>query len=342
MKVLLLAGGDSGEREVSLDSGAAIYASLKRLGHTVYAIDPASGKSLLTSDGKFLSGPSTSGATAAAPAQGGAMALAKSLVTPAFHDIKVVFLALHGGTGENGSIQNLLELAGMPFTGSDMTGSTVAMHKEMSKRLFKSEGINTPKWKTFRVKDNGISRDIVNEISSFFEFPVIVKPNDSGSTLGLTRVEKREELAEAFQKTLKESKIVLVEEYIAGRELTVPVLDNRMFPVIEIIPESGLYDYEAKYTKGRSQYIVPAEISNKLSDKIKSTAKQVYDILGAAGLARIDFILAKGNKYHCLELNTLPGMTELSLAPMAAQAEGVSFDQLIELLIKSALEHHHK
>lgn len=342
MKVLLLAGGDSGEREVSLDSGAAIYASLKRLGHTVYAIDPASGKSLLTSEGKFLSGPSTSGATAAAPAQGGAMALAKSLVTPAFHDIKVVFLALHGGTGENGSIQNLLELAGMPFTGSDMTGSTVAMHKEMSKRLFKSEGINTPKWKTFRVKDNGISRDIVNEISSFFEFPVIVKPNDSGSTLGLTRVEKREELADAFQKTLKESKIVLVEEYISGRELTVPVLDNRVFPVIEIKPESGLYDYEAKYTKGRSQYIVPAEISNKLSDKIKSTAKQVYDILGAAGLARIDFILAKGNKYHCLELNTLPGMTELSLAPMAAQAEGVSFDQLIELLIKSALEHHHK
>ncbi|MEE8404800.1 MAG: D-alanine--D-alanine ligase, partial [candidate division Zixibacteria bacterium] len=253
MKVLLLAGGDSGEREVSLDSGVAIYESLKRLGHTVYAIDPASGKSLLTSDGKFMTGASTSGVTAAAPAQGGAMALAKSLVTPAFHDIKVVFLALHGGTGENGSIQNLLELAGMPFTGSDMTGSTVAMHKEMSKRLFKSEGINTPKWKTFRVKDNGISRDIVNEISSFFEFPVIVKPNDSGSTLGLTRVEKREELADAFQKTLKESKIVLVEEYISGRELTVPVLDNRVFPVIEIKPESGLYDYEAKYTKGRSQ-----------------------------------------------------------------------------------------
>ena len=342
MKVLLLAGGDSGEREVSLDSGAAIYDSLKRLGHTVYAIDPASGKSLLTSDGKFLSGSSTAGATAAAPVQRGAMALAKTLVTPAFDDIKVVFLALHGGTGENGSIQNLLELAGMPFTGSDMTGSTVAMHKEMSKRLFKSEGINTPKWKTFRVKDNGISRDIVNEISSFFEFPVIVKPNDSGSTLGLSRVEKREELADAFQKTLKESKIVLVEEYISGRELTVPVLDNRVFPVIEIIPESGLYDYEAKYTKGRSQYVVPAEISNKLSDKMKSTAKQVYDILGAAGLARIDFILAKGNKYHCLELNTLPGMTELSLAPMAAQAEGVSFDQLIELLIKSALEHHQK
>ena len=342
MKVLLLAGGDSGEREVSLDSGAAIYDSLKRLGHTVYAIDPASGKSLLTSDGRFLSGASTAGATAAAPVQRGAMALAKTLVTPAFDDIKVVFLALHGGTGENGSIQNLLELAGMPFTGSDMTSSTVAMHKEMSKRLFKSEGINTPKWKTFRVKDNGISRDIVNEISSFFEFPVIVKPNDSGSTLGLSRVEKREELADAFQKTLKESKIVLVEEYISGRELTVPVLDNRVFPVIEIIPESGLYDYEAKYTKGRSQYVVPAEISNKLSDKMKSTAKQVYDILGAAGLARIDFILAKGNKYHCLELNTLPGMTELSLAPMAAQAEGVSFDQLIELLIKSALEHHQK
>ncbi len=342
MKVLLLAGGDSGEREVSLDSGAAVYESLRRLGHTVYAIDPASGKSLLTSDGKFLSGASTAGATAAAPVQRGAMALAKTLVTSAFDDIKVVFLALHGGTGENGSIQNLLELAGMPFTGSDMTGSTVAMHKEMSKRLFKSEGINTPKWKTFRVKDNGISRDIVNEISSFFEFPVIVKPNDSGSTLGLSRVEKREELADAFQKTLKESKNVLVEEYISGRELTVPVLDNRAFPVIEIIPESGLYDYEAKYTKGRSQYVVPAEISNKLSDKMKSTAKQVYEILGAAGLARIDFILAKGNKYHCLELNTLPGMTELSLAPMAAKAEGIEFDELIKMLIESALVHHSK
>ena len=342
MKVLLLAGGDSGEREVSLDSGAAVYESLKRLGHTVYAIDPASGKSLLTSDGKFLTGPSASGATAATPAQGGAMALAKSLVTPAFHDIEVVYLALHGGTGENGSIQNLLELAGMPFTGTDMTGSTVAMHKEMSKRLFQSEGITTPKWKTFRVKDNGISREIVNEISSFFEFPVIVKPNDSGSTLGLTRVEKREELAAAFQKTLKESKTVMVEEYISGRELTVPVLDNRVFSVIEIIPESGLYDYEAKYTKGRSEYVVPAKINEKISDKIKKTAKEVYDILGAAGLARIDFIMAKNNKYYCLELNTLPGMTELSLAPMAAKAEGINFDKLNEMLIQSALNHHKK
>ena len=342
MKVLLLAGGDSGEREVSLDSGAAVYESLKRLGFTVYAIDPASGKSLLTSDGKSLTEPSAVGATAAAPVQRGAMALAKTLVTPAFDDIKVVFLALHGGTGENGSIQNLLELAGMPFTGSDMTASTVAMHKDMSKRLFKSEGISTPKWKTYRIKDGGISADMITEINSYFDFPVIVKPNDSGSTLGLTRVEKSEQLTAAFEKSLKESKIVLVEEYIAGRELTVPVLDSRIFPVIEIIPESGLYDYEAKYTKGRSEYIVPAKISEKITNQIKKTAKEVYDILGAAGLARIDFLMDEKGDYYCLELNTLPGMTELSLAPMAARADGVQFDELIKMLIDSALVHHPK
>lgn len=339
MKILILAGGDSSEREVSLNSGAAIYESLKRLGHLVYAIDPASSKSLLTSDGKFLIGATSGGSAPITPSQTGAMALAKSLVSPAFRDIDVVFLALHGGKGENGSIQNLLELSRRPFTGSDMIGSAVAMNKAMSKRLFQSADIPTPKWQCYRTKPESIDKHLINDIESHFDYPIIVKPNDSGSTIGITKVARSAELVEAVKKALKESRDVLIEEYIPGRELTVPVLDGRVFPIVEIIPKSGLYDYEAKYTKGKSEYVVPAEVDAKIAKAVKKSASSVYEILGAAGLARIDFILADDRKFYCLELNTLPGMTELSLAPMAAKAEGIEFDELISMLVDSALSH---
>jgi len=338
MKVMLLAGGDSSEREVSLNSGAAIFNSLKKLGHDVYAIDPSSGKSLLSSDGKFLTKAMSSNVEAGSVPQVGAMALAKSITGSELRDFEVVFLALHGGKGENGSIQNLLELARIPFTGSDMKASAIAMDKATSKRLFEVEKIRTPKWKAYNIDSKGIDGKIFKEIKKNFKFPIIVKPNDGGSTIGLTKVSKPKELPAAFETALKESHCILVEDYIAGRELTVPILDGQALPVIEIIPKSGLYDYEAKYTKEKTEYIVPAKINSKLAKEVQKASLLVYEIIGAAGLARVDFMLAKNGKFYCLEINTLPGMTELSLSPMAAKAVGINFDQLIERMVKSAVK----
>ncbi len=338
MKVLLLAGGDSSEREVSLNSGAAIYNSLKKLGHDVFAIDPSTGKSLLSQEGKFLTKGISSTAVAGSVPQVGAMALAKSIVSPEFSNFEVVFLALHGGKGENGSIQNLLELARVPFTGSDMKASAVAMDKATSKRIFESAKIITPKWKVYSFDSNTIDDSILKEVKKYFKFPIIVKPNDGGSTIGLTKVTKPQELRAALELSLKESNVVLVEDFIKGRELTVPVLDGLALPVIEIIPKSGLYDYEAKYTKGKTEYIVPAKIPAKIAKAVQKVSVSVYEIIGAAGLARVDFMITKSGKFYCLEINTLPGMTELSLSPMAAKALGISFDRLIEKMVESALK----
>ncbi len=342
MKVLLLAGGDSSEREVSLSSGAAIYSSLKKLGHEVFAIDTSTGKSLLSSEGKFLTEGISSTVLAGPTPQVGAMALARSIVSPEFRSFDVVFLALHGGKGENGSIQNLLELARVPFTGSNMKASAIAMDKATSKRLFESAKIATPKWKVYDTQSDAICDAILKEVKKYFKFPVIVKPNDGGSTIGLTKVNKPQELRGAFELALKESKVILVEEFIKGSELTVPVLDGKALPVIEIIPKSGLYDFEAKYTKGKSEYIVPAKIPAKITKAVQRAAVSVYEIIGAAGLARVDFMVNKKGKFYCLEINTLPGMTELSLSPMAATAVGISFDQLIEKMVESAVRQFRK
>jgi len=342
MKVLLLAGGDSSERDVSLDSGAAIHESLTRLGHTVIAIDTADGKSLLASDGKFPTGKVKSAPVVTQTNNSGALTLAKSISTPEFCEFDVVFLALHGGKGENGSLQNLLELAKVPFTGSDMKASAIAMDKATSKRLFESARIPTPKWKAYTIYSGEIEESVIKDIKKSFKLPVIVKPNDGGSTIGLTIVKKQIEMRAAFELSLKESPVVLVEDYIKGRELTVPVIDSQALPVIEIIPKSGLYDYEAKYTKGMTEYVVPAQIPAKKAKEIQKAALKVYEIIGASGLARVDFMITKSGKFYCLELNTLPGMTELSLSPMAAKASGINFDQLVDKMVQSAIRRFKK
>ncbi|HEX2896896.1 MAG TPA: D-alanine--D-alanine ligase [candidate division Zixibacteria bacterium] len=342
MKVLLLAGGDSSEREVSLNSGAAIFNSLKKLGHDVFAIDPSTGQSLLSANGKFLTGAMSSNIEAGSVPQIGAMALAKSITGQELHDFEVVFLALHGGKGENGSIQNLLELAKIPFTGSDMKASAIAMDKATTKRLLESAKILTPKWGVYKISNGVISTEVIRDVKKKFKFPIIVKPNDGGSTIGLTKVTKVPEIQKAFETALKESNEILVEDYIKGRELTVPVIDGVPLPVIEIIPKSGLYDYEAKYTKGKTEYIVPAKIPAKKAKELQKSAVNVFEIVGASGLARIDFMMAKSGKSYCLEINTLPGMTELSLSPMAAKASGISFDQLVERIVDSAVQNFKK
>ncbi len=342
MRVLLLAGGASNEREVSLTSGEAVFGALQRLGYEVQIIDPANGMSLLGGDGKFITSGASRSTQEVVAASASSPALVKALDSCRFADMDVVFIALHGGAGENGAVQCLLELADKAYTGSDMTASAVAMDKAITKRLLASAKIQTPDWELYRLASGDIDGRLMEKISGRFSFPIVVKPNDSGSTIGLSKVEEEASLYPALRLALKESPNILIEKYIPGRELTVAVLDGQALPVVEIRAAGGLYDYEAKYTKGKSEYIVPADIGLETGQSIQEAAAKAYEIIGAAGLVRVDFILADSGEFYCLEVNTVPGMTSLSLAPMAAKAAGIGFDDLISRLIASALNRHYK
>lgn len=334
MKILLLAGGHSSEREVSLSTGHTIYESLKRQGHKVIAIDPASGRSLLDDNGNFLAISSE-----APPASSVLYApLVADLNKPGQQDFELVFLALHGGEGENGSIQNLLELAGQKYTGSKMCASAIAMNKAITKRLIQSVGVRTPVWQLYTLDRDGTIAQISRKIVESLDCPVVVKPNASGSTVGVTKVNSADGLAEALNRAAKEGREILVERFISGREMTTAVLDGHAFPVVEIRPQNELYDYEAKYTAGKSVYLAPAEIPDELDREIRKAALAVYDVIGASGIARVDFLLTATGEFYCLELNSLPGMTELSLAPMSARCEGIDLDQLVGMIIQSALK----
>ena len=333
MKVLLLAGGESSEREVSLTSGKAVFEALDRLGHQVLALDPATGLSLTGPGGGFLPAPEAQIDRSKLDGR----VLTSALESPDAAATEVVFIALHGGAGENGTIQNLLDLAGMRYTGSGMRASAIAIDKAVTKRLAESVAIPTPAWRLYRVGRNGRGVDkALQDAAERFRFPCIVKPNDGGSTIGLTKVAENGGLRPAFEAALAESTAVLVETYVAGREITCAVLSGRALPLVEIVPRNGLYDYEAKYTKGMSEYIVPAQLPESQAHSIQEAALKVYDMVGAAGLTRVDFILDESGAYFFLEINTVPGLTALSLAPMAAQAVGISFDQMIEQLIREA------
>ncbi|KAA3633806.1 MAG: ATP-grasp domain-containing protein, partial [Calditrichaeota bacterium] len=288
MKVLVLAGGDSNERTVSLSSGKAVFDALKRLGHIAYALDPSSGKSLLGSDGSFIEFKKDDSGRAAAPTKSSGWSLAKTLGSPAFQDIEIVFITLHGGSGENGKLQCLLEIAGKKHTGSDMAASAIAMDKATSKRLCVSEKIKTPKFEVYHISNKDITDELLAPILKKFKFPFIVKPNDGGSTLGLSKVDSESELVRAIEKAASESTHVIIEEFIAGREITAAVLQGKKLPLVEIVPNSGLYDYEAKYTKGSSEYFVPADISEELTEAIQEAAVKIYNIIGCSGLARAD------------------------------------------------------
>ncbi len=337
MKVLLLAGGDSPEREVSLSSGKAVFEALQRLGHEVTALDPATGNSLLDSSGKFLTADVEKTPEMSHTLPTLSPTLPDILNESRLCDIEVVFIALHGGAGENGVMQCLLDVARVPYTGSGMKASAVAMDKAMAKRLFLSVGIDTPEWELHRLNPQEVTETTAQALAGRFDFPLIVKPNDSGSTVGLTKVESPFDLKDALVTAAKVSREVLVEKYIPGREMTVAVLDGKALPVVEIKAASGLYDFEAKYTKGKSEYFVPADIPEKTARQLQEAAEKAYAVIGAAGLVRVDFILAENDAFYCLELNTVPGMTNLSLAPMAAKAAGIEFDELISHLLESAL-----
>jgi D-alanine-D-alanine ligase len=332
MKVLILAGGKSHEREVSLNTGKAIAEGLQSLGHHVRMIDTGDGSNLLaTTRTKAIAEGNTGIALATTPEQTSIV-----FVPSDYQNYDCVFIALHGGIGENGTLQALLDLANIPFTGSGVLASALAMDKYRAKLLFGSVGIPIPRTVFFGDEASAV-RFCGETEPEQIQYPIIVKPNAEGSTVGLTLAKDHAMLMAGIKKAAVCDANILIEEFIPGRELTVAILGNEVLPVIEIVPKSGLYDYHAKYTVGASEYLCPAQIEKQIELDVNEFALLAYEVLGCSGYARVDFRLSPENELFCLEVNTLPGMTATSLVPKAAKAAGISFEQLLDRIIKLSL-----
>ena len=327
-RIALLLGGTSPERDVSKHSSASIYEAIKNLGYDCRLIDPAYGinqpdnpEDFFSDDNQFAISDRN---------------YIEAVNSDLFNEIDLAFIGLHGRWGEDGVIQSLLELRGIKYTGSKVLSSSLSMDKSMSKMLFRHYGVDTPKWFSIADKSadvNALKRMIEKE----FGFPAVIKPNDQGSTVGLTVCRKPDEIKNALGLSFRYSNKTLIEEYIPGREMTVAVLENKALPVLEIKPKSGLYDYESKYTAGKSDYIVPADIPEKTSQKMQEQAILAFNALGCEIYGRVDFRMNDNFESYCLEVNTLPGMTATSLVPKMAKAVGISFEQLIERIIHLSL-----
>jgi len=324
MRITVLLGGTSAEREVSLASGSRVIEALRARGHQVAAVDPALGEldeSAL--QGAVSGGVSREPPTAESLRKLKAGSLGPLLGTlPAVRDADVVFNALHGGEGENGTIQAILDSAGVTYTGSGALGSALAMDKDLSKKLFRAAAVNTADWL--------MAPATVEDVQTALGFPVIVKPSKQGSTVGLSLVRDPGELDSAIESAFQHDDEVMIERFIAGRELTVGILGGQALPVGEIISKNELYDYEAKYTPGMASEVFPADLSAAATADVQGQASRAFAALKLRGYARIDFRLSPDGTFHCLEANTNPGLTDLSLIPQAAAAAGISFPELCE------------
>lgn len=286
-------GGLSAEREISLRSGNACLKALIARGYNAVGID--AGRDLpfrLRDEG-----------------------------------IEVAFIALHGRYGEDGTVQGLLEVMGIPYTGSGVLASAIAINKAVTKEVLTSKGIRTPGFVSVtRVEDaKGLN----------IKLPVVVKPVKEGSTIGISIVNKLEELAPALSEAFRFDSIVIIEQFVKGREVTVSVLDGKPLAIVEVRPKSGVYDFHSKYTAGMTEYICPAEISSEINKACKDMALSVYKAIGCSGAARVDMIVDEIGP-QAIEINTIPGMTETSLLPKAAVCEGMSFEDLVERIVDGA------
>jgi len=307
LRILLLKGGDSSEREVSLSSGGRVAAALRARGHEVTEADPS----------------------------GDAFA-----VLPAARAADVVWMALHGGAGEDGTIQAMFDLAGVTYTGSGHLASALAMDKDLSKIVFRAAGVPTADWWMVRAGD---PRDwetpaYAERAVTALGLPIVVKPSKQGSTVGLSIVKATQQLGAAIAQAFAHDDEVMLETYVPGRELTVGILGDWVMPVGEIIPTHEIYDYECKYTAGMAEELFPAPLPDPVRDETQRLARVAYEALKLGGCARIDFRLHPDGGLYCLEANTLPGMTGTSLVPQAAQADGVGFPELCERIARAALD----
>jgi len=328
LKVALLLGGTSPERDVSKSSSLSIYKALKNLGYQVKLVDPAYGNNQPVNEDDFFGEKNFTEISN--------RNYVEAINSSMFDDIDIAFLGLHGKWGEDGTIQSLLELRGIKYTGSNVLSSSMSMDKIMSKILFQHYGIATPKW--IAVDNKKFDADIIkNKIGKEIGYPCVIKPNDQGSTVGLTICKSESELNDAMKLAFNYSNKVLIEEYIDGHEVTVGILDNKALPVLEIKPKHGIYDYECKYTHGMSEYEVPANLPEEVKSELQAQALKAFEALECSVYGRIDFRLNNDFKTYCLEVNTLPGMTSTSLVPKMSKAVGVSFEELIDRIIKLSL-----
>ncbi|SFR06313.1 D-alanine--D-alanine ligase [Desulfoscipio geothermicus] len=307
-KIGVLLGGRSAEREVSLRTGEAIYQTLLKKGYDAVKIDV---------DKNIVENLKNNG-------------------------IELAFIALHGKYGEDGTIQGLLEMLDIPYTGSGVLASAIAMNKITTKKILLQAGLPTPEFVTVTYREyKGGSLNSITERIMALGLPVMVKAATQGSTIGISFVHNQEDIQPALKDSFKYDTEVMAEKMIKGVEVTASVLGNEdpeALPLIEIVSATGVYDYKAKYTVGLSEHIIPPRIPEDMQDKVKSLAKKAYLAIGCRGLARVDFIIDHAGNPYILEANTMPGMTETSLFPDAARAAGISFEGLVEKLIELALE----
>ena len=294
MIVSVLMGGSSAEREVSIKTGNAVLNACEELGYKTLSVD-------FYNDYK------------------------SELATLKNSDI--VFNALHGTTGEDGTIQSWLEENNIIFTGSGSYSSKLCMDKNKSKKIVRENNFLTPDWVIIRN---------VDELAQM-KFPCIVKPNAQGSTFGLSMVKEENVLNDALRLAFKYDREVLIENYIKGREITVGILNGEPLPIVEIIPNHSIYDYECKYSPGMSKYVCPAKIDKSLENKIKKDSLEIFNALKCRGYGRLDFILDENGLYYFLELNTLPGMTSTSLLPIAGDKHGLIFRDLVNKIIQISI-----
>ncbi|MSR36119.1 MAG: D-alanine--D-alanine ligase [Gemmatimonadetes bacterium] len=332
MRIAVLMGGSSDEREVSLSSGAQVAAALREAGHHVVAVDTTRGV-LSSEDEQQLLG---SGVNALPPTKqtldllqtGDTTALTEA---PQVKDADVFFLALHGGQGEDGTLQSLLEIAGLTYTGSGPTGCVLAMDKDLSKRLLRDAGIPTPDW----MMGPGPTAE---EAAARLGLPLIVKAARGGSSLRLRLAHDMQELADAVEEAGGYDDAVVFERFVRGREFTVGILGNEALPVGEIIPENEIFDYECKYQPGMAAEIFPADLPEELAKRIQELALQTHRVLRLEDFSRVDFLVDDDGGIWCLEANNLPGMTANSLLPKAARAAGISFPELCDRIARLAME----
>jgi D-alanine-D-alanine ligase len=329
-RVTVLAGGTSSERDVSLASAVQVVAALRQCGHQVSVVDTARGFIPEREEAGLL----RSAVGAAPPNPAVLRDLERGVLLSGLQDLKVVreadvlFLALHGGRGEDGTLQALLEIVGVPYTGSGPLGSGLAMDKDISKRLFTQAGVPTPDWRMIPVTAATVAREL--------HWPVVVKPSRDGSTVGLSVVPDKDKLEAAVRLAAEYDDEVMVEKFVPGRELTVGVLEGEALPTGEIIPRHEIFDYECKYTPGMSQEIFPADLPETIHRECGRLALAAHQALKLGSYSRVDFRLTPEGSLFCLEANTLPGLTSASLLPQAARAAGIPFPELCQRICRSA------
>lgn len=341
MRIVVLAGGLSTERDVSISSGLLVASALREKGHEVVLLDVFTGyeQNICDIDALFKQNYSFAdkanvGETVSDLSEVRENRLNKSdrfigtNVIEICSEADITFLALHGGEGENGQIQASLDLLGIKYTGTGYLGSALAMNKGLTKSVFVQNKINTPAGEIFKSEDDAKSWSI---------FPCVVKPCSGGSSVGIAKAENEEEYILAVKDAFRYENEIVVEQFVKGREFSVGILGGKALPPIEIIPKSGFYDYAAKYQSGATDEICPADIDEQTDKKLRESAVAAYNSLHLDSYARVDFLVDENGEPFCLEANTLPGMTPTSLLPQEAAVEGLNYADLCEKIIEISL-----